>query len=232
MSETDIADGSSPAPQPGRPRPLRGVITDWGGVMTNPIIETVTAWLDHDGIDRDSYRTVMRAWVAVAYQGGDAVSPIRALETGQCTEAEFERQLAGQLVRVDGGAVLADGLLTRMFAAAQYDQMMHDLIRAARQAGLRTGLLSNSWGGSYPRHLFPELFDGVVISGEVGMRKPEERIFRLAAKVIGLEPAECVFIDDIEENIRAGEAVGMLGVHHRSTAQTRARVGELLGIPV
>jgi putative hydrolase of the HAD superfamily len=230
VSETDVADGSSPVPQPDRTRKLRGVITDWGGVMTNPIIETVTAWLDADGIDRDSYRAVMRAWVAQAYDGGEAISPIRALERGECTEAEFERQLAEQLIRVDGGTVLPDGLLARMFAASEYDHVMHDLIRAARQAGLRTGLLSNSWGGGYPRDLFPELFDAVVISGEVGMRKPEEEIFRLAAGMIGLEPAECVFIDDIEENIRAAESVGLVGVLHRDTAQTTARVRELLGI--
>ena len=208
------------------------MITDWGGVMTNPIIETVTAWLEADGIDRDSYRTVMRAWVAQAYADGDDVSPIRALERGECTEAEFERQLAEQLIRDDGGAVVADGLLARMFAASEYDHLMHDLIRAARQAGLRTGLLSNSWGGGYPRDLFPELFDAVVISGEVGMRKPEPAIFRLAAELLELDPGECLFIDDIEENIRAAEAVGLVGVHHRNAEQTAARVRELLGISV
>ena len=230
VTETDVADSSSLAPQPGPARPLRGVITDWGGVMTGPIIETVTAWLDADGIDQASYRTVMRAWVAQAYAGGDAVSPIRALERGECTEAEFERQLAEQLVRIDGGAVLPEGLLARMFAASEYDHVMHDLIRAARQAGLRTGLLSNSWGGGYPRDLFPELFDAVVISAEVGMRKPEPGIFRLAAELLELEPGECVFIDDIEENIRAAEAVGLVGVHHRDAGQTTARIRELLGI--
>jgi putative hydrolase of the HAD superfamily len=226
VSETD---SSALAPQADQ-RTLRGVITDWGGVMTNPIIETVTAWLEADGIDRDSYRTVMRAWVAQAYADGDDVSPIRALERGECTEAEFERQLAEQLIRDDGGAVVADGLLARMFAASEYDHLMHDLIRAARQAGLRTGLLSNSWGGGYPRDLFPELFDAVVISAEVGMRKPEPGIFRLAAELLELEPAECVFIDDIEENIRAAESVGLVGVHHRDAAETTARVRELLGI--
>jgi putative hydrolase of the HAD superfamily len=206
------------------------VITDWGGVMTNPILESVTAWLQSDGIDRASYKTVMKAWVAMAYDDGENTNPIRALERGECTEAEFERQLAEQLVRTDGAVVPPDGLLSRMFAGSVFDQVMHDLIRSARQAGLRTALLSNSWGGNYPRHLFPELFDAVVISSEVGMRKPEPRIFRLATELIGLAPAECVFIDDIAENVAAAQAAGLVGVHHRTARETTERLTELLGV--
>lgn len=206
------------------------MITDWGGVMTNPIIETVTVWLEAEAIDRASYLTVMRTWVAQAYDAGADTNPICALERGECTEAEFERLLAEQLVRSDGGAVEPDGLLAKMFAATVLDQVMHDMIRAARLAGLRTGLLSNSWGASYPRHLFPELFDAVVISAEVGMRKPEERIFRHAAELLGLEPGECVFIDDIEENVAAAQAAGLIGVYHRTAQETTERLTELLGI--
>jgi len=206
------------------------VITDWGGVMTNPIIESVTAWLEAESIDRASYRTVMRTWVARAYDAGPDTNPIRALERGECTEAEFERQLAEQLVRIDGGAVQPDGLLAKMFAGSVFDQVMHDMIRAARQAGLRTALLSNSWGAIYPRDLFPELFDAVVISAEVGMRKPEERIFLHAAELLGLEPGECVFIDDIAENVAAAQAAGLVGVQHRTAQETAERLTELLGI--
>jgi putative hydrolase of the HAD superfamily len=209
---------------------LRGVITDWGGVMTNPIIDTVSAWLEADGIDTGSYKTLMRAWVNQAYDGGPDLNPIRALERGECTEAEFEQQLASQLVRLDGGTVVADGLLTRMFAASAFDEGMHEVMRAARRAGLRTGLLSNSWGASYPRHLFPDLFDAVVISAEVGMRKPEERIFRLAAEVLGLTPDECVFIDDIQDNVAAARAVGLAAVHHRGASQTKQQLADLLGV--
>jgi epoxide hydrolase-like predicted phosphatase len=210
---------------------LRGVITDWGGVMTGPIIDTVSAWLAADGIDKASYKAVMRAWLAQAYGDGEAASPIRKLERGECSEAEFEQALARELVATDGGPVIADGLLTRMFAAAEYDLVMHDVIRAARRAGLRTGLLSNSWGGTgYPDELFPELFDGVVISGQVGMRKPERRIFLLAAESVGLEPEECVFIDDVQENVTAASAAGLTGVLHRGAAGTAARLTELLGL--
>lgn len=205
------------------------MITDWGGVMTNPLVETVMAWLQADGIDRASYRTVMRAWIAQAYDASHDTNPIRALERGECTEAEFERLLAEQLIRSDGGPVQPDGLLAKMFAASVFDEGMHDLMRAARRAGLHTALLSNSWGDIYPRHLFPELFDAVVISAEVGMRKPEQRIFLLAAELLGLEPAECVFIDDIGENVAAAQAAGLVGVLHRTAGETTEQLTELLG---
>jgi putative hydrolase of the HAD superfamily len=234
VSETDVADSSPLAPRPpDPPAQRRGLIIDWGGVMTNPIIETVTAWLQADGIDYSSYRAVMRTWVSQAYVADGVVNPIHALELGECTDAEFERQLAEQLVRLDGGVVSPDGLLGRMFAAGGVDPVMHNLVVTARQAGLRTGLLSNSWGVEfYPRHLFAELFDEVVISAEVRMRKPEERIFRLACERIGLPPEQCVFVDDIAENITAAEAIGMIGVHHRSAGETRDRLAGLLGISV
>ena len=211
---------------------IRGVIIDWGGVVTNPILDTVDAWIHAEQIDRDSYTTVMRAWVSDAY-GDGADNPIHALERGECTNEEFERQLAAQLTHLDGRPVLADGLLARMFAASALQNAMLDLIRALRQAGLRTALLSNSWGNDdYPRHMFPDLFDVVVISAEVGMRKPEERIFRHTAALLGLEPAECVFIDDVAANIAAAEAVGLIGVHHREPGPTAVRLTELLGVPL
>ncbi len=221
-------------------RPLyRGVITDWGGVMTNPIPETVRAWLDAEQVDLESYLAVIRPWLASAYEPGDATfdaaggeNPVHALERGECAEEEFEATLAALLVRRDGGRVPADGLLTRMFAASVPCDPMYQAIYAARGAGLRTGLLSNSWGvGDYPRHLFGGMFDAVVISAECGMRKPEERIFRHAATLLGLEPAECVFVDDVEANITAAEAVGMTGVLHRDPETTITRLTGLLGVP-
>jgi putative hydrolase of the HAD superfamily len=137
------------------------------------------------------------------------------------------------LFHVDGGAVAAEGLLQRMFAASTHVPAMYDMIRALRGAGLRTALLSNSWGcDEYPRADFPGLFDTVVISGECGMRKPEEGIFLHTAKILGLEPQQCVFIDDIEANVAAAAACGMTGVHHSETAETVAALQDLLGVPL
>jgi putative hydrolase of the HAD superfamily len=210
---------------------LRGVITDWGGVMTNPIAEAMNTWLDADGIDRASFSAVIRPWLKQAYGEVGDTSPVHALERGECEHEEFERLLADRLVRFDGQPVVATGLLNRMFAGSIMESAMRELMRALRKAGVRTALLSNSWGGTgYPRDLFPEMFDVVVISSEVGMRKPEEEIFRHAAALLGLEPEECVFIDDIEANVLAAEAVGLVGVHHREPSRTAERLGELLGI--
>jgi putative hydrolase of the HAD superfamily len=200
--------------------------------MTKPLADTVNAWIHADQIDRDRYAAVMRLWVAQAYHGGDS-NPIHALERGECTEEEFERLLAAELTHLDGRPVAAGGLLARMFAAGSMEAAMLDVVRSLRQAGVRTALLSNSWGaGDYPRHLFPELFDVVVISSEVGMRKPEERIFRHTAALLGLDPRECVFIDDIEANVAAAQAVGLVGLHHREPAPTAERLADLLGLPL
>jgi putative hydrolase of the HAD superfamily len=212
---------------------IRGVITDWGGVLTTPILAMVRAWVRADGIDWDSYLSVMQVWISEAYDRGSNQNPIHRLERGECSGAEFERILAARLLRVDGGAVPPEGLLRRMFAASATIPAMYDTIRALRGAGYSTALLSNSWGcHEYPRADFPELFDSVVISGEVGMRKPEEAIFRHAAQALGLEPRECVFIDDIEANVAAAVACGMTGLLHADAAATAAALRDLLGVPL
>ena len=200
--------------------------------MTNPIAETVKVWLAADRIDRDRYVAVMRQWVSVAYgDDPEVTSPIHALERGECTIAEFEHALAAELVLEDGGPVAGPGLLERMFAGSTLDETMLALFRRLHAAGVPTGLLSNSWGSDgYPRDLFPDMFDAVVISGEVGMRKPEPRIFRHAARALGLDAAECVFVDDIQANITAAEEVGFTGVLHTDSGETAARVAELLRV--
>jgi epoxide hydrolase-like predicted phosphatase len=208
---------------------LRGVITDWGGVMTNPISDSVYAWLAADGIDKGIYVAVMRQWVHQAYGDAGDSNPIHALERGECTNEEFERELASQLRMVDGGPVNGTGLLTRMFAGSALDEGMLTLFRGLHARGVPTGLLSNSWGGPYPRELFADLFDAVVISAEVGMRKPEPRIFLHAAQLLGLEPEQCIFIDDIQANIDAAGQIGYTGILHTEAAPTAERVAELLG---
>jgi putative hydrolase of the HAD superfamily len=201
--------------------------------MTSPIRATVQAWLDAEDIDRDSYTAVMRPWVVAAYDPAADGNPIHALERGELASGEFERLLAPMLVRRDGEQVLAEGLLTRMFAASRPCEQMYAAVASLRTAGLRTGLLSNSWGSDgYPHEVFGDMYHAVVISGDVGMRKPEERIFRHATDLLGLAPGECVFIDDIEANVQAAEAVGMCGVLHTEPEATVRRLGDLLGLPL
>jgi putative hydrolase of the HAD superfamily len=209
---------------------LRAMVIDWGGVLTQPMRDTVRAWIASDQIDWERYVAVVGPWLTDAYaaNGDGMLNPVHALERGECTVAEFETLLAGLLVRTDGGPVLADGLLTRMLSAGRPVPAMYELIRDLRARGVRTALLSNSWGPTgYPREDFPHLFDAVVISGEVGMRKPEPRIFRHAAELLDLEPEHCVFVDDLEANVTAAVGCGMTGVHHTAPALTQQRLTQL-----
>jgi putative hydrolase of the HAD superfamily len=208
-----------PAPE------LRAVITDWGGVLTQPIGDVVRVWIEADKIDWGTYLAVLTPWLSGACgeaAGAGEANPVHRLERGECTVAEFEELLASRLIRTDGGCVNPVGLLKRMMSAGETPvTAMYDLIRALRDKGLRTGLLSNSWGtDGYPRQDFAELFDAVVISCEVGMRKPEPRIFYHAARLLGVRPAECLFIDDVQANVDGAIACGMTAVLHTGPAST------------
>jgi putative hydrolase of the HAD superfamily len=122
-------------------------------------------------------------------------------------------------------------LIDRLFAGMRPDEDMLDAVAAAKLAGVRTGLISNSWGkGRYDRSRFPDLFDGTVISGEVGIRKPLPRIYELGAEAIGLAPSECVFVDDLPPNLKPAAELGMATVHHVSAETTIPELERLLGV--
>jgi HAD superfamily hydrolase (TIGR01509 family) len=90
-------------------------------------------------------------------------------------------------------------------------------------------VLSNSWGNEYPMQGWDELFDAVVISGEVGMRKPEPRIFEHVLRLIDLPATECVFVDDLPHNVTAAVELGFVGVVHRTYDETAAELEAILG---
>jgi len=213
---------------------FRGVLIDWGGVLTTSLADSIAKWIAMDRIDADHYHEVMREFARGAYRSGadGEEGLIHALERGEIDTATFERELAARLLTLDGVPPVAEGLLTRMFAGFQRVEPMHDMLRAVRAEGLRTCLVSNSWGNDYPRDGWDELFDSVVISGEVGMRKPEPRIFLHALDQIGLSPEQCVFIDDIKANIVSAQSLGITGIHHRDHTETIPRLEELLEIPL
>jgi epoxide hydrolase-like predicted phosphatase len=203
-----------------RPGTARGLLVDYGGVLTTNVFESFRDFCRAEGVEPDSVRKLFR-------EDPQALRLLRELETGNLSEDQFSEQFSPLL-----GIEDHEGLVDRLFAGMQPDTPMIDSLRHARAAGIRTGLISNSWGkGRYDRDAFPELFDGVVISGEVGLHKPQPEIFRLGAELIGLEPAQCVFVDDLRENCVGAEAVGMTAVLHRDTVQTLDRL-ELLGVPV
>ncbi len=203
---------------------MQGLIVDWGGVLTMPIHTAIGSWLRATGVDRDHYGEVLGRWVEPL---PGEISPIHQLERGEIAVEDFEDLLSSALTR-EGSAVEAQGLISTMFAdLAIYEDSMTSLVTRAHAAGVRTGLLSNSWGNSYDRSDWLEMFDAVVISGEVGMRKPEPEIFALALERIGLPAAECVFIDDMAHNIAAAAQAGLAGIVHRSFEETAAELEAL-----
>ncbi|GAA0396320.1 hypothetical protein Acor_49080 [Acrocarpospora corrugata] len=212
---------------------VKGVIIDWGGVLTTGLAEAIEEWLAADRIDGSRYRDVMRELILHAYEGAaDGENTIHALERGEISAADFELDLAARLLTLDGVPPVAEGLLTRMFAGFRPVESMNDMLRHARAAGVRTCLLSNSWANDYPRDNWPDLFDKIVISGEVGMRKPEPRIFHHALDLLALTPADCVFIDDIQANITAAQSLGIHGLHHTTPTTTITHLESLIGVPL
>ena len=107
---------------------------------------------------------------------------------------------------------------------------MNALVLRAHVMGIPTALLSNSWGNEYPRELWAGMFDAVLISGEVGLRKPEPEIYLLTAERLGLTPEDCVFVDDLKINVRGAVAVGMVGIHHKTYESTLLELESILGV--
>jgi putative hydrolase of the HAD superfamily len=207
----------------------RGLLVDWGGVLTSGLPDAMRAWAEADGIDYDAYYTAVTDWLETGMLEAE-LNPIHALERGQIAVPDFERKLAAVLRRADGGPVPAEGLIGRMFAHFQHQPQMSALVRRARTAGIRTALLSNSWGNRYPRDTWDGMFDAIVISGEIGMRKPEPDIYRYAAEAVGLVPNQCVFVDDMRRNVAGAQAVGMRGIHHIGYEDTRRELETLFGL--
>ena len=208
---------------------LRGLLVDWGGVLTSGLSDALGRWAQQDDVDYGAYFTAVMDWIAAAPLEAE-LNPIHALERGQIAVPDFEQKLAAVLRRRDGGPVEAEGLIDRMFAHFEHAPQMSALVRRARSSGLKTALVSNSWGNRYPRHTWDGMFDTVVISGEVGLRKPEPEIYLLTAKRLGLEPGDCVFVDDMEPNVEGAREIGMAAIHHTSYDETRRELESLLGI--
>ena len=208
------------------------LVVDWGGVLTVPLADAFGAWATAEGVDPEHWRDVLVAWrtLELAESGsGPAAGPVAQLERGEIAVADFERVIAGELA-TRGSPVSEVGLLGRMLAGLdEPEPRMFSLVAAARGAGLATALLSNSWGNDYDRTGWDSLFDVVVISGEVGMRKPEARIFELVAARLGRPTSACVLVDDLPWNVEGARSAGMAAVLHTDVDATQAELEALLG---
>jgi epoxide hydrolase-like predicted phosphatase len=199
--------------------PARALLVDFGGVLTSNVFDSFREFCRREGLEPGSVKRLFR-------EDPEALALLRELERGEIDEDAFSVRFGPML-----GVADHEGLVDRLFAGMRPDEPMLEAVRRARAEGVRTGLISNSWGsGRYDRDALPELFDAVVISGEVGLHKPEPEIFRLAAERVGVPADRCVFVDDLKENCAGAEALGMTAVLHRGADSTLPELERLLGV--
>ena len=206
-------------------QPVEGVIFDYGGVLTTPVGDSIRAWLDREGVDPSTFSRAIKEWLSRDAAPG---TPIHQLELGDLGIDEFNGLLAAKLALVDGGTVAPDGLLDRLFADVRVSVAMFDLVEELRDLGVRLALLSNSWGDDYPWDELDRLFDTVVISGRVGMRKPDPEMFAHVLGLLDLDPAQVVLVDDADPNIAGATRAGLRAVHHLSVESTRDELSRLI----
>jgi putative hydrolase of the HAD superfamily len=200
--------------------PIRAVISDFGGVLTNKLIEAFAAFQDETGI---SMEQLGRGMQRVAERDGEY--PLFRLERGEISEADFLENLSWGLEAELGRRPTLHRFREIYFDALHANEPMLELMRELRERGLRMAILTNNvreweelWRSKLP---LDEIFEVIVDSGWVGMRKPQHEIYHLTVERLGdgLEPAECLFVDDNELNVEAARELGMTAVQFRSNEQ-------------
>ncbi|MDQ3956971.1 MAG: HAD family phosphatase [Actinomycetota bacterium] len=205
---------------------FRALVVDFGGVLTTSLQLAMIEFATRNGIElQDLARAALGGYV------GEEDALVFDFETGKISEAEFCTAFATRLERASGVRVEPEGLVSRMFGGLRLEEAMVGAVAAARSHGLKTGLLSNSWGtGLYPRDRLTALFDVMVISGEVGLRKPDPAIFELTVERLGVRASACVFVDDHPGHLASARDAGMATVLHREPEKTIAELESLLGL--
>jgi len=189
------------------------LICDFGGVLTTPLQEGFLAYQEESGVSLEELGTAMGR---AAEEHGD--HPLFVLERGEITEAEFRARIEPHL---EDGFDLAR-LRTLYFERLEPNTTMVEFVRELRGRGVRAALLTNNvreweplWRAKLPE--IDELFEVVVDSGFVGLRKPDAAIFELTLERLGGVAAErCVFLDDLDVNCEAARALGMAAVRFES----------------
>jgi putative hydrolase of the HAD superfamily len=192
------------------------LICDFGGVLTSPLQEGFLAYQEESGVSLEALGTAM---ARAADEHGD--HPLFVLERGEITELEFRERIERHL---EDGFDLRR-LRTLYFERLEPNRPMIDFIRDLRGRGVRAALLTNNvreweplWRSKLPE--IDELFELVVDSAFVGLRKPDPAIFTLTLdRLGGVEPGRCVFVDDLDLNCEAARALGMAAVRFETAAQ-------------
>lgn len=199
----------------------KGLILDFGGVVTTDFYGALDAFSERAGLDRGAFVRTLR-------EAPEGRAALAAVESGQMPQREFE-QAMGRLLGLDD-----NGLLEKALADLRPRPEVIGLTRRARARGILVAALSNSWGtGGYDPYAgwdLDGLFDAVVISDRVGLRKPDPRIFRLTAEKLGLPPGDCLFVDDTEHNLPGARDLGMGTVFFTGAPGEVEKIEALLGI--
>jgi putative hydrolase of the HAD superfamily len=214
---------------------IQAVISDFGGVLTTPLLGSFMAFQDETGISGEALGAAMQR-VAEA----DGEHPLFELERGRVSEADFLARMAEALEPELGHRPEMHRFSEIYFEALQPNEPMIDLMRGLRRRAYRMALLTNNVREWEPlwRSMLPvdEIFELVVDSAFVGMRKPEPEIYELTVERLGEVSAdgdrpalaECLFVDDSDVNVEAARELGMTAVHFRQNEQVIAEIEEAL----
>ncbi|GAA0616833.1 HAD-IA family hydrolase [Sporichthya brevicatena] len=199
------------------------LMCDYAGVLTTSMYGAAQQVCAELGVDYPHFRAALRAL-------RDVDDPVERIERGELVREEFLKHFHVQLTAALGG-VDGERFLDRMGELIQPEPRMNAAVAQLRAAGVPVALVSNSWGNEYPPEVLAR-FDVVVVSGEVGMRKPDPEIFELAAKQLGVEPAQCVFVDDFEVNTAGAAALGIRTILHEDVDATLRQLSAWFGVPL
>jgi putative hydrolase of the HAD superfamily len=204
----------------------RAVVTDFGGVLTTPLLEAFTHAHGELGIPLESLGAAMRLSASRAHE-----PPLYTLERGQLSEREFLADLAASLSEVLERPVDLDGYGRRLMHALQPNEPLIAYYRALRARGVRLAILTNNvreWQPLWRARLdADDLFELIVDSGFEGMRKPEPAIYALTLERLGLPGDACAFVDDLEVNLPPARDAGMHAIHFRDAGQAIAELDVL-----
>ena len=212
------------------PDRITTVISDFGGVLTTPLIQSFAAVQDETGVQFEELGDAM-----TRIQEEDGRHPLFELETGRLSETDFLRKLGDALEPALGHRPELHRFREIYFDALHPNEPMIDLMRQAKERGYRMGLLTNNVREWEPvwRTMLPvdEIFEVVVDSGFVGCRKPDREIYDLTLERMGgPSPEECLFIDDTDVNCTTATELGMSAVHFRDNDQAIPELRNALGL--
>lgn len=205
----------------------RALFVDYGGVLTPKMSLGWRAVEERYDLPPKTIEQLVLA----SYRSGGEDSVIAQLERGEVELAAFEQRAAAMFAEA-GHDVPAEGLIDELFADMTPAGGVWDIVDDVRAQGVPAVLVSNSWGtDDYPEERLTASFDHLVVSGRVGMRKPDRDIFEHAADAVGAELSRCVLIDDAPPTIETAETYGIAGVLHRGDDEaTRVAVMEALDL--